>query len=369
MKKILVLTTNRADYSKLEQVINILYKNKKIQLYTVVSGSHLLTDYGSTYKNIKYPIYKKINSLIQSEDLKMMSESVGFALIKYSSILEEIEPNYVILHGDRFDILSMSNACLLMNIPIIHIEGGETSGCIDNKIRDIVSISSKYHIVSNNNAKQKLTRLLNTDKNIFNFGCPIIDKYVSFKMTQELWDICKKKVIGKTGLNLEPKKYIVMIFHVDSINREESEEQFKKLFLLLKETNKQIICFYPNIDSITKDLVRFMDKRSYPIDKNIILLKNIESYTFITLLYNCGLFIGNSSALVREAPVLNIPTILIGKRQKNRVLYKSTNYFEKIDKEKLCNHIDNVFGKKIESEYVYGNGTFCNKFIKFIDKL
>lgn len=369
MKKFLVLTTNRADYSKLEQVIDILHKNKKITLYLVVSGSHLLTDYGNTYKNIKYPIYKKINSLIQSEDLKMMPESVGFSLTKYASILEEIEPEYVILHGDRFDILSMSNACLLMTIPVIHIEGGETSGCIDNKIRDIVSISSKYHIVSNDNAKQKLTRLLNTDKNIFNFGCPIIDKYVSFKMTQELWDICKKKVTGKIGLNLEPKKYVVMIFHVDSINRKESEEQFKKLFLLLKEINKQVICFYPNIDSITKDLVRFIDKMSYPIDKNIILLKNIESSTFITLLYNCGLFIGNSSALVREAPVLNIPTILIGKRQNNRLLYKSTKYFEKIDNEKLHKCIDDTFGKKLDSDYVYGNGTFCTKFKEFIDKL
>ena len=138
MKKILILTTNRADYYKLESIIDIIYNHNNIKMFLIVSGSHLLTDYGNTYKNINYPIYKKINTLINVEDNKFMSESVSIGLLKYTTLLDDINPDYVILHGDRFDILSMANACLLMNINIIHIEGGEKSGCIDNKIRNIV---------------------------------------------------------------------------------------------------------------------------------------------------------------------------------------------------------------------------------------
>ena len=104
MKKILILTTNRADYSKLEPIIEILVNNNNIEPYIVVSGSHLLTDYGNTYKDINFPIYKKINTLIYSEGNKMMAESVGFSSIKYASLLEEVNPDYVLLHGDRFDI-------------------------------------------------------------------------------------------------------------------------------------------------------------------------------------------------------------------------------------------------------------------------
>jgi len=362
MKKILILTTNRADYSKLEPIIEILINHNNINHYLVVSGSHLLTDYGNTYKNIKFPIYKKINTLVHNEDEKMMAESVGFSLIKFASLLEEINPDYVLLHGDRFDILSMTNACLLMNISIIHIEGGELSGSVDNTIRDVTSICSRYHIVSNQQAKQRLEKLLNTDKNIFNMGCPVIDKYITYKYTDEKWNKCVH-LIG--DYNIQKNNYIVMIFHIDTLNIEKSITQYKLLFETLIKLNKQVICFYPNIDNASKALIRFIDNHK---TDNIYLLKNLPQNEFITLIAKCALFIGNSSSLVREAPVLGVPTILLGQRQKNRLLYKSTKYFIDIDTNILLKTIAELYGKKFDAEYIYGNGTFKSKFKAFIDK-
>jgi len=362
MKKILILTTNRADYSKLECIIDIIHKNKNTELYLTVAGSHLLTDFGNSYKNIKYPIYKKINTLINCEDNKMMAESVGFSLMKYASLLEEVKPDYVLLHGDRFDILSMTNACLLMNISIIHIEGGEYSGCVDNTIRNFTSMVAKYHIVANEPAKKNLIKLLNNDKNIINMGCPIIDKYINFKFSMDNWNNFLKYINCDIKLN----DYIIMLFHIDTLNIENSILQYKKLYNLILTLNKQILCFYPNIDNISKELIRYIDKKK--TDK-ILFLKNLPQHEFINLLSQSSLFIGNSSCLVREAPILGIPTILIGERQKNRLLYKSTIHFSEIDEKKLIKSIHNIYGKRFSFQHLYGDGKFSIKFKKFINNV
>lgn len=362
MKKIIVLSSNRADYYKLEPIIDSIYNNKKTQLYLIVTGCHLLKDYGNTYKNIKYPIFKKINTLINVEGSKMISESIGFSMLKFTSVVEDIIPDYVILHGDRFDILGMSNVCLSMNIPIIHIEGGELSGCIDNTIRDIVSLTSKYHIVSSVKAKKRLEKLLNNSNNIEVMGCPIIDKYVNYTFTKQKWN----NLIEYLNINLEYNNYIVMIYHIDSVYAEQSKTEYIKLYNILKTLNKKIICFYPNIDNCTKDTIRYIDNNK---SDNIILLKNLELNLFQTLLYKCSLFIGNSSSLVREAPIFNIPTILIGKRQNNRQLYESTIAIEEINDNELLNTINEIYGKKYTSELIYGEGNFTKNFNDFINKI
>tara|TARA_B100000902_G_scaffold364861_1_gene385211 strand:- start:5590 stop:6693 length:1104 start_codon:yes stop_codon:yes gene_type:complete len=363
MKKILILTTNRADYSKLEIIINIIHNIDKINMYLIVSGTHLLMDFGQTYKYIKYPIYKKINTLVNCEDNKMMAESVGFALIKYASLLEEIKPDYVLLHGDRFDILPMTNACLLMNFPIIHIEGGEYSGCVDNNIRNFTSMCSTYHIVSNEQAKNRLIQLLNNNDNIINMGCPIIDIYLNYKFTMDKWNKCFNFILSST---IDINNYIVMLFHIDTLNIKESILQYKKLFNILITLDKKVICFYPNIDNMSKELIRYIDKNK---TNKILLLKNIPQIEFITLLSQASLFIGNSSSLVREAPLLGIPTILIGKRQENRLLYKSTIHLSEIDEKQLLKTITNIYGKRFSKENLYGDGTFRIKFKRFIENL
>lgn len=365
MKKILILTTNRADYSKLEIIIDIIHKVEQINMYLIVSGSHLLTDFGNSYKNIKYPIYEKINTLINCEDNKMMAESVGFALIKYASLLEKIKPDYVLLHGDRFDILAMTNACLLMNINIIHIEGGEYSGCVDNNIRNFTSICSKYHIVSNEQAKNSLIKLLDNKNvnNILNMGCPIIDKYVNFKFNIKKWNILKSTTFDN---NIKRNDYIIMLFHINTLNIKKSILQYKKLYNLLLTLDKKIICFYPNIDNVSKELIRYIDKKK---SNNIVFLKNLPQSDFITILSQSSLFIGNSSCLVREAPMLGIPTILIGERQKNRLLYKSTITFPEINEKELFKTIDNIYGKRFSKENLYGDGTFGINFNNFIDNI
>ena len=193
-------------------------------------------------------------------------------------------------------------------------------------------------------------------------GCPVIDKYINYKYTDEKWNKCIR-LIG--DYNIEKNNYIVMIFHIDTLHIEKSIIQYKLLFKLLINLNKQVICFYPNIDNTSKELIQFIDKEK---TDNMILMKNLPQNEFITLIEKSALFIGNSSSLVREAPLLGVPTILIGKRQKNRLLYKSTKFFMDIDTNILLKTIKELYGKKFDPEYIYGNGTFKSKFEAFINK-
>jgi len=363
MVKILILTTNRADYYKLEPIINIIHNNENINMYLVVAGSHLLTDYGNTYLNIDYPIYKKVNTLINVEDNKFMSESVSFGLMKYTSILDDINPDYVILHGDRFDILSMVNACLLMNIDIIHIEGGEISGGVDNKIRNMTSIVAKYHIVSNIQAYNNLLKIVDNKNNIYNLGCPIIDKYNSIDYNNiNLFE----DIIKELNLPIIQNDYLIVSFHIDTIDYIKSKKDFINLFNIIKKINKKTILFYPNIDNSDKEIIRYIDKN---ITNNIIVFKNIIFDKFTILLKNCSIFIGNSSAIVRESPYLGIQSILIGMRQKDRIISKNTYWLKNMDINVLESKIFELYNKKYTPDYLYGDGLFYEKFKDFINKL
>lgn len=362
MKKILILTTNRADYYKLEPIINVIYNHNDIKMYLIVSGSHLLTDYGNTYKNINYPIYKKINTLINVEDNKFMSESISLGTLKYTTLLEDIKPDYVILHGDRFDILSMANVCLLMNIDIIHIEGGEKSGCIDNKIRNIVSIISKYHIVSNEMAYNNLLSIVNNKNNIYNLGCPIIDKYNSIDYSLDNFN----NILKTNNLYLDKYNFIILIFHIDTLNIESSENDFIKIFNTIKKMNITCLLLYPNIDNHTKKIIRYIDNNK---TDNMIAFKHLEFNILAVLLKYSSIFIGNSSSIVRESPFLGIQSILIGKRQINRNLSDNTYWLKDMNEVVLENKIKELYNKKYESCNLYGNGSFKKKFKEFINNL
>jgi len=361
MKKILILTTNRADYYKLEPIINVINNESNLKMYLVVSGSHLLTDYGNTYLNIEYPIYKTINTLINVEDNKFMAESISFGLMKYATLLNDIKPDYVIIHGDRFDILSMINACLLMNINIIHIEGGEVSGGVDNTIRKMASIAAKYHIVSNEVAYNNLLNLVDEKKNVFNFGCPIIDKYKNIDYNIKVFN----EIIKELNLPIIKMEYFIVSFHIDTTDSHNSKRQFITLFNTIKKTNKKTILFYPNIDNNDKEIIRYIDNN---ITENILLFKNIVFEKLAVLIKYCSLFIGNSSSIVRESPVLGVPSILIGMRQKDRVLSKNTYWLKDIDNTDILeNKILELYGNRYKPDYLYGDGIFVEKFKKFLN--
>ena len=358
--RILILTTNRADYHKLEKIIDFFYNSKKYKLYLIVSGCHLLTDYGMTWKDIKYPIYKKINTFINVEDEKFMPESVAFSMTKYPSLLEEIKPDKVILHGDRFDIISMAFSCLLMNIKIIHIEGGENTSCVDDKIRNSVTQIATYNLVSNSFAFNKLLSMGIDKEKIFITGCPIIDKIKKFNNDRENWENIKNKINLTENIK---NNYIVCCFHIDTVSVRKSIEDFLIILKTLKKIDKTNIIFYPNIDTCDKKLIRYLDNICK--DKNFIPIKSLNFVDYFSLIYNSGITIGNSSSIVRELPCTGKSHILLGSRQKGRYLSKNTIFLEDFTELELEDKIIKNFNIETEKDFIYGEGNFIKNLIKY----
>lgn len=347
MIKIVIVTCNRAEYNKLEPIIEKLNGNNNFNLYLIVCGSHLIYDYGNTIENIKYPIYKTVNSLMYGENRKIMAESVGNMLTKMPQILDDISPDCVLIHGDRFDVLSVAISCSLMNICLIHLEGGELTGTIDEHIRHAITKLANYHFVSSKKAKNILLQMGENTNNVFTVGCPLYDKIKNVKKDTKWLHIRDNFVVKEND-------FIICMYHPVTTNIDKSVKDYSKLLQTLVQLDKQVVLFYPNVDTGCKQLVKIINLMGLKNNDNFVLLKNMPFEQYINLLYYCACIVGNSSSGIREASVFGKPSINIGTRQKNREQDSNVHTFENIDTIDLFTVIESVYGKKYKSSCLYG---------------
>ena len=364
MKKFVVLTCNRAEYYKLEPIIKIIHEAPEMELYLIVSGSHLIYDYGNTIKYIEYPIYTEVNTLVYGANRKIMAESMGMSLNKYPQILQEIDPDACIIHGDRFDVFSMAIAASLMNVPLIHIEGGELSGTIDEKIRHSITKLSNYHIVSNDTARKRVIQMGEKPNRVMNFGCPVYDKLLNFSPNPKVMEN-----INSSGISFREKEYLICIYHPVTTDLDETLANFANLLDILQKVNLNLLMFYPNIDSGSKQLVRMIHQRRFHRQDNIVLVKSFDQLTYLSLLYYCGAIIGNSSSGIRETCAFGIPSLLIGSRQNGRERGDNVIVIKDLEnQEKVAGQIQQEFGKRYPPLNLYGDGTFDTKFNYFLQQ-
>ena len=348
IKKIAVFSSNRSDYNKLEQIIKIISESKKLELMLFVYGSHMLSEFGNTKDNIKYKINAYISTDTESGD---MIKSFTNGMNEFSTILTEMKPDAIVLHGDRYDVLSVAMIALLLNIYIIHIEGGELSGSIDEKIRHSISKLANLHFVSNKQSYNVLVQMGENPENIKITGCPSMNKIMSIK----------KDINILSDFNLIEKDYIIMTYHPNPLDIKESTEQYNKLLDEIIKINKKTFIFYPNIDTGCDDLVKILNSKK--LNDNMFIIKDLTFDKYINLLYHCGIIVGNSSSIVREACIFGIPAILIGDRQRGRTISLNTSHIENID-DNFQVIFNNIYGVRFPPEYIYGNGN--NKFIDVI---
>ncbi|KAK5866193.1 hypothetical protein PBY51_020402 [Eleginops maclovinus] len=174
--RVCVATCNRADYSKLAPIMFGIKNNpEEFELEVVVLGSHLIDDYGNTFRMIEqddFDIGSKLHTIVRGEDEAAMVESVGLALVKLPDVLQRLSPDILVVHGDRFDALALATAAALMNIRILHLEGGEVSGTIDDSIRHAISKLAHYHACCTCRAEQHLIAMCEDHSRILLAGCP-----------------------------------------------------------------------------------------------------------------------------------------------------------------------------------------------------
>jgi UDP-N-acetylglucosamine 2-epimerase (hydrolysing) len=308
LKKIVFLTGTRADFGKLKSLIKITQESPKFNVKIFVTGMHMDEQYGFTVNEIYKSGFNNIHTFQNQVSQEFMDRTLAKTIEGFSEYIASQKPDLIIVHGDRVEALAGAIVGSLNNILVAHIEGGEISGTIDELIRHSVSKLSHLHLVSNNEAKNRLIQMGELESSIHIIGSPDLDlmnpNYLpNLKEVKEYYEI-------------PFDEYAIAMYHPVTTEYESIKKHSTTFVDALLKSNKNYIVIFPNNDLGTEEILEVYKKlETHPRFK---LFPSLRFEYFLKLLQESNFIIGNSSAGIREAPYYKIPTINIGSRQNNR---------------------------------------------------
>jgi GDP/UDP-N,N'-diacetylbacillosamine 2-epimerase (hydrolysing) len=290
-------------------------KDSGLKLQIIATGAHLSRDFALSYKDIEkdnFKINAKVSILSTPITPKNNAIAVGRATIGFARAFSNLNPDIVVVLGDRYEMLAAASAATLMGIPIAHLYGGESSeGAIDENIRHAITKMSHLHFANTKLYAQKIKQMGEEPWRVFNYGAPGLDNIKRLKL------INKKDLAEKLQLDFS-KKNILVTYHPVTLAARESEEHFKNILKALEDFNANIIFTEPNADagrtSIIKLMHNFAKKHS-----NSKIFANLGTLNYLSLLKCVDVMLGNSSSGLLEAPSFKLPAINVGMRQEGRI--------------------------------------------------
>ena len=359
-RKICVVITARPSYSRIKTALIAIKNHPKLELQLVIAGSALLNRYGSSIDYIEndgFEIKEKVFMVLEGDNATSMAKTTGLGIMELSSVFYRLQPDAVITIADRFETIATSIAASYQNIPLVHIQGGEVTGNIDEKVRHANTKLADIHLVASQDAYERVIKMGERPEVVFNTGCPSIDLALEIKNNPTL-DFDPFKKYGGVGELINWKDgYIVVMQHPVTTEYKSAREDVLKTLDVVKELNIPTFWFWPNVDAGsdgTSSGIRRFREINQP--KNIHFFKNMEPNDFLKLLANSKCLIGNSSVGIRECSYLGVPVVNIGTRQNNRK--RGDNVIDvPHNEDKIRAAIEvQLFRKQINSESIYGNG-------------
>ncbi|KIB00056.1 UDP-N-acetylglucosamine 2-epimerase [Flavobacterium sp. KMS] len=347
MKKILFLTGTRADFSKIKSLIQALEKQQNFEVYVFVTGMHLQEVYGYTLIEIERCNFKNIHTFKNHTHETTMDLTLAKTIEGLSAYCKDVNPDMIVVHGDRVETLAGAIVGSLNNILVAHIEGGEVSGTVDELIRHSVSKLSHIHFVSNKQAQKRLIQMGEIKESIFTIGSPDVDIMFS--------DQLPELITAKAYYKIDFEKYAIVMFHPVTTEIKEMEQYVKNFVTSLLEDNHNYVVIFPNNDLGSQFILEEYERLKG--NERFRIFPSLRFEYFLALLKNSQFIIGNSSAGIREAPYYGIPIINIGTRQQNRAVHAdiiNIDYSENEIKEALS-IIDSHKIQNIEDDFGQGN--------------
>lgn len=362
MRKICVVVTARPSYSRIKTTLYEIKNNPNLRLQLVVSGSALLDKYGSVIDTIIKDGFSPdglVHMVIEGSNLSTTAKSTGLGIMELSSIFSKLKPDIVISIADRYETIATAIAASYSNIPLAHIQGGEVTGSIDEKVRHAVSKLADIHFVSNQDSFDRLEKMGEDKEKIFITGCPSIDIALNVKSESHKGF---NPFINYTGLGNKfniREDYFILMQHPVTTDYENSTFQISESLKAIEIINKPTFIFWPNVDTgsdiISKEL-RLFQQSVFKNNLPIYFFKNLNPEDFLKLLINSKCLIGNSSVGIRECSYLGVPVVNIGNRQIRRL--RADNVIDvNYNKKAIINAIkkQSVVGSYNSSD-IYGDG-------------
>jgi len=316
MKKICVVTGTRAEYGLLYWLMKEIQADAELELQLIVTGMHLSPEFGLTYLDIEkeFQIDKKVEMLLSSDTAVGISKSIGLAQIGFADAYEELEPDLLVVLGDRYEIFSAVSTAMIARIPIAHLHGGETTeGAFDEAIRHSITKMSHIHFTAADEYKNRVIQLGEQPNRVFNVGGLGIENIIKLKLLS--------KTDFENSINFKlATKNVLVTFHPVTLEGSTSKNQFQELLNALdtlKDTN--IIFTKANSDTDGRVVNQMIDDYVAKNTDKAICFTSLGQLRYLSALQYVDAMVGNSSSGLAEAPSFKIGTINIGDRQKGRI--------------------------------------------------
>ena len=366
MIKICVVTAARSDYSPLKWIMKELVNSKKIQMQLIVTGAHLMEEQGYTADEIVndgFVIDKEVPYEIDSDDKTKMAKSLGDMAGKLAEAYRELSPQYILVLGDRYELLPICSTAFIMGIPIIHVSGGDvTEGANDNEIRNAVTMLSSIHFPGTVASYRNIVRMTGRADNVYTVGEPGLDCYNMEAL------IDRKSLSEMLTIDID-KKWVLMTYHAET--KETTEYNLNCLSNIiegvLSQSEYRLIITYGNTDFGGGMLNKKVEEYGEQYKDRIRVVKSLGSKNYLSLMKEVCFIIGNSSSGIIEAPFLNKPVINVGQRQKGRHLCSNVIQCEG-SREEIINAIEK--SKQLtpgNDLYYYGDGHTAERILKVLE--
>ncbi|MGC3832849.1 UDP-N-acetylglucosamine 2-epimerase [Moritella viscosa] len=345
-KKILFLTGTRADFGKLKSLIHKVEGAEQFDAHIFVTGMHMIATYGMTAREVEKSGFQSIYKYINQNKHDSMDVILAKTIQGLSDYVKELQPDMIVVHGDRVEAMAGAIVGSLNNILVSHIEGGEVSGTIDELIRHSV----------NEKAKQRLLQLGECEQSIYVIGSPDLDIMTSSDLPK-LQDVKKR-------YEIDFERYAVFMYHPVTTDVDSLPKNIRETIDALIESKQNYVVIYPNNDHgseiIINELSRLKDNSNFKV------FPSLRFECFLTLLKNAQFMVGNSSAGIREMPFYGLPSINLGSRQDNRSNAISILNCDE-DSHVILELIDKSLISRFAPEQEFGTGESNKLFFKAIN--
>jgi UDP-hydrolysing UDP-N-acetyl-D-glucosamine 2-epimerase len=322
MRKVCVVITARPSYSRIRSALEALRTRDDIELQVVAAASALLDRYGSVVDEIEqdgFEIASKVYMVLEGEQPLTMAKTTGIGLIELATALNNLKPDFVVTIADRHETLATAVAAAYMNIPLVHIQGGEITGSIDEKVRHSITKLSDYHLVSTAQARERVIKMGEEPETVITTGCPSIDIAAGVLRGPDL-DFDPIEKYGGVGAELDLSQgYLVVLQHPVTTEHERARQHVQETLEAATESGFPTLWFWPNPDAGSDGTSRgIRGFREQHRPRNLHFFKNMAPMDFLRVLYHSTCLVGNSSAGIRECSFLGVPVVNVGGRQAGR---------------------------------------------------
>jgi UDP-hydrolysing UDP-N-acetyl-D-glucosamine 2-epimerase len=369
-RRICVVITARPSYSRIKTALTAIQQHPDLELQLVIAGSALLDRYGNAAEFIQkdgFEAAAKVFMVLEGENPTTMAKTTGIGVMELTNVFYNLKPDAIVTIADRFETIATSIAAAYQNIPLIHIQGGEVTGSIDEKVRHANTKLADIHFVASEDAKERVIKLGEDPKMVINTGCPSIDlaKEIDLETSLNFNPIEKYGGVG-SNINWE-NGYIVVMQHPVTTEYSKSREQIMETLYAVKTSKIPTFWFWPNVDAGsdgTSNGIRTFREKENP--DNVHFFKNMKPLDFLRLLKFSKLIVGNSSAGIRECSYLGIPALNIGNRQQRRL--RANNVTDvAYNKGAILKEINRITANGlVEKSSIYGNGDAGKKIAEII---